>query len=160
MKHSHRLLTTTCTTVIAIGALACVASGPLGPTFGQEAAKDGLAPTVDCHHLMEYIVEEAFDDLKEDLATEPANKKAWRGVLSSSVMLAETGNLLLIRRPDDADAREWTTLSIALRETGSEVMKAAKARDYAATKKAYAAMVASCNKCHTRFTDGEPKIEP
>jgi hypothetical protein len=143
-----------------IGALACAATGPMGPTFGQDATKDGLVPTVDCHHLMEYIVEEAFDDLKEDLAAEPANKKAWRGVLSSSAMLAETGNLLLIRRPKDVDAREWTTLAVALRETGSEVMKTAKAREYAATKKAYAAMVAACNNCHTRITNGEPKVEP
>ncbi len=160
MKHTHRLLTTIGSALVAMGMLACVVSAPLRPTLGQEPTKDGLVPTVDCHHLMEYIVEEAFDELKEDLGTEPANKKAWKGVLSSAAMLAETGNLLRIRRPDDADAKEWATLSIALRETGSAVMKAAKARDYAATKKAYDAMVASCNRCHTKLTDGEPKIEP
>ena len=120
-----------------------------------------LEPLVDVHDLMESVVGGAFEATKNGLGEKPADRKAWKRVYSMSVLLGESGNLLLFRKPEDADSNQWRTLAVGLRDKGQELMEAAKAKDYDTARKAYCRVVDSCNKCHEKFaTDGEPKIEP
>lgn len=128
---------------------------------GRLAESIELKPLVDTHEFMEHVVEGTFATLKQGLNERPADAKAWRSVRDMSLILGESGNLLLIRKPDDADAAEWTKLSIALRESGDALSKSAKAKDNDASRMAYLALVHACNACHTKYgDDGEPRIEP
>jgi cytochrome c556 len=120
-----------------------------------------LKPLVDTHELMEHVVEGAFKELKKGVSGPPADAATWRRVRDASLLLGESGNLLLIRKPDDADSGEWSRLSIAMRQAGDKMSKAAKAKNYDATRAAYGELVQSCNSCHAKYgDDGEPKIDP
>jgi hypothetical protein len=142
--------------VLTIGAVASTRGLPR-----ERDDKDAMLPLTDVHGLMEYVVEGNFEDLKAAVKERPADAKAWRRVYSLSTMLAESGNLLLMRKPDEANAKEWTSLSVGLRKSGGELMKAAKTKDFDATRRTYVAMVESCNQCHAKYgDDGEPKIMP
>jgi hypothetical protein len=122
---------------------------------------DALKPLIDAHEFMEHVVTGTFDTVKKGLREKPSDARAWRAVRDSSLLLGESGNLLLIRKPAGADAAEWAKLSVALRESGDALAKAAKAKNYDACRTAYLAVVRSCNQCHVQHgDDGEPKIEP
>lgn len=153
-------------TLATVAGLACLSNPsngrlPAGETTKPEPrmATDPVA-LVDVHELMETVVSRSFDDLKKGIATEPANRTAWRAVYASTVAIGESGNLLLFRRPTGTDEKAWDVSAVALRSVAAELVKAAKKRDYAATKTHYAAVVNACNRCHEQFTMGEPKIEP
>ena len=136
-------------------------SSHVSASGASQADKSGLEPLVDVHELMESVVGKAFEGAKKGLGEKPADRKAWGSVYSMSVLIGESGNLLLFRKPEDADAKQWNTLAVGLRDRGQELIQATKAKDYDSAKKAYRAVVDACNKCHTKFaTDGEPKIEP
>ena len=133
---------------------------PMVRTSGAGEQHD-LKPLVDTHEFMEHVVEGTFATLKKGLSEKPADENAWRSVRDTSLLLGESGNLLLIRKPDDADASDWSKLCIALRESGDTLSKTAKAKDYDASRQAYLALVHACNACHTKYgDDGEPKIVP
>jgi hypothetical protein len=146
-----------------LAALIATSVAPIRPTIGgsRGAVQHELKPLVDTHEFMEHVIEGTFATLKAGLTEKPADAKAWRSVRDASLLLGESGNLLMIRKPDDADAADWSKLSIALRESGDDLSKAAKAKDYDASRKAYLVLVHACNTCHTKYgDDGEPKIVP
>ncbi|MCA9266475.1 MAG: cytochrome c [Planctomycetales bacterium] len=124
------------------------------PTAGELA----LVPVEpDMHEFMEYAFEPVFHPLKEAMATEPKDGKGWKAVKAGGLLLAESGNLLMMRAPtDDAEEiTEWNKLSVAMRVEAQNLYRAGKSRTYADAKTSYTAMVARCNACHDRFADGE-----
>ena len=146
-----------------LAALIATALAPTRPLVRASGAAEQhhLKPLVDAHEFMEHVVEGTFATLKKGLSEKPNDSKAWRIVRDASLLLGESGNLLLFRKPDDADAADWSKLSIALRDSGDAVSKAAKAKDYDASRTAYLLLVHACNACHSKYgDDGEPKIMP
>jgi hypothetical protein len=160
-RHDRRSVWNSRLVLLALAA-ATVAIAPIRVPANSRTAHipSDLKPLVDVHEFMEHVVDNTFAKVKQGLADEPVDFKAWRAVRDASLLLGESGNLLLIRKPDAADSAEWSKLSIAMRESGDALTKAAKSKDYDASRKTYLAVVQSCNQCHIKFTDGEPKIEP
>jgi len=113
----------------------------------------------DVHEFMEYAFEPTFAQLKEALAQKPADRKAWMPVKASALLLAENGNLLMLRPPEE-ETNEWNRLSAELRDSGGELYAAAKTRDYPTTRQKYVNFVHKCNACHEQFADGEHLQEP
>ena len=111
------------------------------------------------HEFMEYFFQPAYKRLKPLMATEPADKNAWKGIKADALILAEGGNLLLLRSPTD-DAATWSELSAAVRESGGKVYEAAKKKDYKAARQHYEVMLNKCNACHDKFADGEHQLSP
>lgn len=134
----------------------------LSPTSAAEPAAEAPKPEPvesDMHEFMEYQFQPVYLRLKQALAQAPADRAGWKGVKSDSLILAEGGNLLLLREPK-ADAAEWAEYSVETRQHGGELYKAAKASDYANARKHYEAMLVSCNACHTKFADGKHQLKP
>lgn len=113
----------------------------------------------DMHEFMEYVFQPTYRRLKAEMAEAPADNQAWKAIKSDSLILAEGGNLLLIRTPEE-DADEWTEHSAAVRDLGGELYAAAKAKDYEAARRHYTAMLTQCNHCHNDFADGEHQLTP
>jgi hypothetical protein len=111
------------------------------------------------HHLMEYVFEPAYKRLKEDLASEPADKAAWKDIKGDTLTLAEASNLLFHRAPED-DVAAWIELSVATRKAGNDVYQAARQRDFSAARTSYEGMLKSCNACHDKFADGDYQLKP
>ena len=115
--------------------LACVALLPM-----TEAANSGssdqhkMQPVEsDVHEFMEYAFEPFFEQLKSSLAAPPPDKKAWVPVKANSLVLAESGNLLMLRGPADHRA-EWNHLAAELRKQGQTLYQSAKKRNFETTK--------------------------
>ena len=49
------------------------------------------------HEFMEYVFQPTYQRLKQSMAGLPANSGAWKGIKSDALILAEGGNLLLLR---------------------------------------------------------------
>lgn len=125
----------------------------------QPAGHEMQAVEDDVHEFMEYAVEPFFKQLKSSLKEPPKNKRAWVSVKANSLILAENGNLLMLRGPQK-EVAQWNTLAAALRDQGQLLYYAAKKRDFGTSKKHYVNFVTKCNACHEKFADGEHIQKP
>ena len=113
----------------------------------------------DMHEFMEYYFQPTYLRLKAQMAAEPTNNQGWKAVKSDALILAEGGNLLLIRQPEK-DAQSWQELSIQVRGLGGELYQAAKKKDYKSAQQHYKTMLTKCNACHQKFAKGEHQLAP
>lgn len=128
----------------------------------RAAVKVAAAPVPveeDMHEFMEYVFEPTFQRLKAAMAQEPADGKGWKPIKAESLVLAEGGNLTLLRGPSEEKAA-WDELCVQVREHGKALYTAGRKRDFAAARESYVAMVKSCNACHMKFAGGEHILEP
>jgi hypothetical protein len=111
------------------------------------------------HEFMEYVFQPAYKRLKPLMATAPADNAGWKGIKGESLVLAEGCNLLLGRVPEK-DGAAWSELSVAVRESGSQLYQAAKKKDFPAARQHYEAMLKKCNACHDKFEMGKHQLAP
>lgn len=146
----------------AVGGVAMVGWAPVG-SASEDAGNDSQPAAVeaDMHEFMEYVFEPPYKRLKAGLAAAPASadRNAWKGLKSDSLILAEAANLLLHRPPAER-ADEWHKNAQDVRKQGGELYQAAKQRDLDLTKKHFAVMLKKCNHCHDEFADGEHQLAP
>ena len=130
-------------------------------TTAEPASPKNQAQPVesDMHEFMEYLFQPTYNRLKPLMAGAPSNNAGWKGIKADSLTLAEGGNLLLSRVPDE-DSEKWLEWSVAVRATGGDLYQAAKKKDFAAARKHYEAMLTKCNACHTHFAEGEHQLSP
>ena len=120
----------------------------------------GPAPVeTDMHEFMEYAFQPAYLRLQAAIAAEPKDNAGWKAIKADALVLAEGGNLLLIRPAAD-DAADWNTYSVDVRRLGGELYAAARKKDFATARKQYQAMLVRCNACHDQFAGGEHQLEP
>lgn len=127
---------------------------------GSVPSPDAAPVEADAHEFMEYLNGPVFARLKAALAEPPKDRRAWVPIKSDALILAESGNLLLMRAPDKALADEWNQFAVELRTIGAELYKAGKQRNYEEARKHYVALARSCNNCHQDFSAGEPVVVP
>lgn len=120
------------------------------------------APVVDAHELMEVFYERLYEHLKEDMASQPADKAAWGHIKDHGIEAAELANLVAIRQVDDEALRgKWAGLARDSQQAGLDLAAAAGAQDWAKTQAAYQALVKNCNACHQATgSDHAPALEP
>ena len=87
-------------------------------------------------------------DGTEEIA--PSTTAEWETVRNAAMMLAESGNLLLLPGRAQEDER-WTELSLALISTGRQALIAAEARDPSAVFYAGGEVYLICADCHAAF---------
>jgi len=144
-------------------ALTCAGIALLvGISAAMAADGDGTAPVpvpVSMHDFMEGVFQAPYRRLKISMAEAPKEPAGWKALRSDALILAEGGNLLLHRLPDN-DADLWVKFSTSSRDAGAEVVKAAKAKDFPGARKAYELMLNHCNDCHRKFENGKHILEP
>ncbi|MBX3442728.1 MAG: cytochrome c [Planctomyces sp.] len=147
--------------LLAAGLATLVSSPAQAVRAADPPATTGEAAPVesDMHEFMEYVFEPTYLRLKPKLAAETADNAAFKAIKSDSLILAEAGNLLLIRQPDE-DQADWAKHSIGVRDAGGELYRAAKAKNFPASKQHFAAMIQHCNACHDQFAGGEHQLNP
>jgi hypothetical protein len=126
----------------------------------EEAQTPKLAP-VDrsMHEFMEYFFQPTYQRLKPAMASAPTDNARWRSIKSDAMILAEGGNLLQLRTPP-RDPAKWNTFSVAVRDTAAQLYKAARKKDFEASRKSYELMLESCNACHKQFAGGKHILAP
>ncbi len=113
----------------------------------------------DMHEFMEYVFQPTYKRLKTVMAAEPSDNQAWKSIKADSLILAEGGNLLLIRQPEKK-AADWVNHAEQVRNSGGEFYRAAQAKDFKKAKQHYESMLKNCNSCHQQFAHGEHQLTP
>jgi hypothetical protein len=86
----------------------------------------------------------------------PKNDEEWANVRNHALMLAETGNLLLMAGRAK-DQGKWAELSRAMIATCTEAFRAAEARNATALLEAGGRMTEVCDHCHELYRPpGQP----
>lgn len=160
MKSSHTLLMLGLPT---IAAAILLGHGPqrAAVLLADDAGKITSPRPVedDMHEFMEYVFQPTYGRLKATMASEPMDNQGWKAIKADSLILAEGGNLLLFRGPED-QRDDWTGHAADVRDLGGSFYRAAQQKDFAAARKSYQSMLNSCNACHQQFADGEHQLKP
>ncbi len=111
------------------------------------------------HEFMEYFFQPTYNRLKPLMASAPSANPGWKAIKADALILAEGGNLLLLRTPLREPAK-WNEYSLSVRETAGQLYKAARKKDFEASRKSYEQMLTHCNNCHKQFAGGKHILTP
>jgi hypothetical protein len=92
-----------------------------------------------------------YRSLEKHLKKKPADAETWTFARGQALIIAETGNLLLLRPPRNKGRDTWMKLAMANRDAAGALARQLGAQDYEKSKAAFASLTASCNRCHTTF---------
>jgi hypothetical protein len=117
------------------------------------AARAGpqLLPVAETRLLMEGLALANFRGLEKILKEKPADKQAWTFARGQALLIAETGNLLMIRPPHNKGEKLWLDRADKLRSAASRLARTLAKRDFTASRKGLADVAARCNACHQTF---------
>lgn len=101
--------------------------------------------------IMEGLAHSNYRSLQRLLKDRPADNDTWVFVRGQALLVAETGNLLLLRPPRNNGRDTWMKLGMAMRDEASELARKAAARDHPGSKAAMVDLTNSCNRCHQTF---------
>ena len=118
----------------------------------QQATKDPFQSVASVLQLHQVMIDPASDVVFKGVET-PAADAAWAAVRNSALILAESGNLLMIagRAKDTGD---WMNDSQALAEDGAAALRATEKKDPDALLAAGDKIVAVCMACHEKYREG------
>jgi hypothetical protein len=100
---------------------------------------------------MEGLLQANFRGLEKNLRQPPTDQETWTFVRGQALLIAETGNLLMLRPPKLEGQDAWLASAADLREKATGLAKLGAARDADRCKKALAEMAGTCNRCHQTF---------
>jgi hypothetical protein len=101
--------------------------------------------------LMEGLALPNYRSLEKMLKQKPADDDAWAFARGQAILIAETGNLLMLRPPRNQGRDAWMQRAMDLRQAAATVARAAGSRDLDASRKAFITMTGMCNRCHETF---------
>ena len=102
--------------------------------------------------LMEGLTNPNVIALGQRLAEKPKDAESWTIIRGQALLIAETGNLLMIRPPKTKEGQDpWLAHATELRENATSLARAAGAKDYLQARTSLAAVANSCNRCHQTF---------
>jgi hypothetical protein len=138
--------------VLALGAF-LLAGGPATSQLPKrEAARAPKPePVADTHLLMEGLNQANFRGLERLLKDKPADVEAWTFARGQALLIAETGNLLMLRPPRGKGQDAWMERAAELRDAGTALGRAAAKRDYDRSVNALRDLAGTCNRCHQSF---------
>jgi hypothetical protein len=141
--------------VVAVaGALVCVGDvvpqpAPRGAPAGR--ARPKLEPVAETKLLMEGLLQSNFRGSENHLKQRPADNETWAFVRGQALLIAESGNLLMLRPPKNAGQDVWLDRAADLREQAVRVAQQAAARDLERCQLALIDLAGACTRCHQSF---------
>lgn len=111
-----------------------------------------LEPVAETRLLMEALGKANYEGLNRLLKDPPASAEAWTFARGQALLLAEMGNLLMIRPPKSRAAQDsWMAKSLELRTAATKLARSAGEKDYLASRANLASLTNTCNRCHEGF---------
>lgn len=124
-------------------------------------------PVAETRLLMQGINMPNFRGLAGMLGKAPADADAWTFIRGQALLIAESGNLLLLRPPRRQGRDVWMDRAVDLREAATQLARAASARDLESSRNDMTALASTCNRCHQAFrvsvrinASGDPPLDP
>ena len=143
--------------LFAVGAV-CLSFAHSQPQPAKKLPK--LEPVAETKLLMEGIADPNTKALGKLFAAKPKDAEGWAFARGQALLLAEAGNLLMMRPPKaKAGEESWLTHAAELRESATAVARAAAAKDYLQARTGLAGVANACNRCHQTFRVGV-RVDP
>jgi hypothetical protein len=102
--------------------------------------------------LMEGIHQSNYRGLERLLQNRPADDETWKFARGQALLIAESGNLLMLRPPKTSAGQEpWMRHATDLREKAAALATTTGSRDYERSQAALSELAQSCNRCHQTF---------
>lgn len=108
------------------------------------------------HEFMEGVNKPAYERLVACLLQNILDEDEWKAVLADSLLLAESGNLLLMRPIQDPQA--WSVNAINLRESGTKLYESAKLKEITPVRLNFDTMLNDCDACHQQLGNNMPAL--
>jgi hypothetical protein len=109
--------------------------------------------------LMDGLARSNVRGLEKLLKDKELSDEAWTFARGQALLIAEMGNLLLLRPPRNEGQAVWQQRAMDLRSAATNVAHRAAARDHAGTRVALVQLAVVCNRCHQSFRV-PTRIEP
>jgi cytochrome c556 len=101
--------------------------------------------------LMEGLAMPNYEALEKMFKQKPPDAEAWTFARGQALLIAETGNLLLLRPPRNQGRDAWMQRAMDMRLAATVVAGAAGNRDVEASRTTLKDLGSACNKCHQTF---------
>ena len=101
--------------------------------------------------LMEGLAHSNYRSVSRLLKAKPTDVDTWVFARGQAILIAETGNLLLLRPPKNTGRDTWMRLASEMRTQATALARSTGGRDYARSKAALTNLTTSCNRCHQTF---------
>lgn len=101
--------------------------------------------------LMEGLNQSNFRGLEKLLKERPADVEGWTFIRGQALLIAETGNLLLLRPPRNQGERAWMDHATELRSAATRLARSAARQDFQQSRLDLVGVANSCNSCHQSF---------
>src|SRR5437667_12738265 len=103
-----------CSRTLVIVLLTGLALSAIGHAQSTAKVVPKLEPIAETKLLMEGLAHANFKGLERILSQKPADAQAWTFARGQALLLAETGNLLMIRPPQKEGQTVWFEKAMAL----------------------------------------------
>jgi hypothetical protein len=100
---------------------------------------------------MEGLAHSNYRGLHRLLKKPPADHETWMFARGQAILIAETGNLLLLRPPRNTGRDTWMRLAMDMRGQAASLARSVAARDHARSQAGLTALTNACNRCHQTF---------
>ena len=114
-------------------------------------ARPKLEPVAETRLLMEGLNQANFRGLERLLKEKPADAESWTFARGQALLIAETGNLLMLRPPRNRGQDAWMERAADLRDAATALARATGKRDFQRSRVALDQLAKSCNRCHHSF---------
>ncbi len=101
--------------------------------------------------LMEGLNQANFRGLENLLKQKPDSLEAWGFARGQALLIAETGNLLLLRPPRNQGRDAWQMRATELRDSATALARVLAQQDYEGSRAALGRLANTCNRCHQGF---------
>jgi hypothetical protein len=101
--------------------------------------------------LMEGLAQANFRGLEHLLQKKPADAESWAFVRGQALLLAETGNLLMLRPPRNNGQSVWMDRATDLRTAAARLARDAGNQDFERSRASLVQVANTCNRCHQTF---------
>src|SRR5262245_46642879 len=101
--------------------------------------------------LMEGLTHPNFQGMEKILKSEEIDSDSWVFARGQALLIAETGNLLMLRPPKTSGQDAWMKAAGELRDAGTGMAQTIATRDRARSRSALTNLAATCNACHQTF---------
>jgi hypothetical protein len=138
---------------VAGGLLFAADATPQLPPRGNSPARPRprLEAVAETKLLMEGLLQSNFRGLDNHLKQRPADVETWAFARGQALLIAETGNLLMLRPPKAAGQDVWMERATELRERATRLAQYAAARDFDRCLPALNDVATTCTRCHQTF---------
>lgn len=133
--------------VVALAAL--VVAAELATGVRRLQAQDSAAPAASTTELMQAMIIPASSAIFDVPRNPPADDDGWTRLRDASVVLAESGTLLM-RAGRAQDSEVWKSTSKELADAGEVALRAVRQRDVEALADVGNLLIDSCEVCHEK----------